>query len=497
MSKYFLRIEGVNLHNFVEDTQDLSTIRGGSLLLLDATNGIEEALNRALPQIKLKEITTGASIGVYEFETDDGTEKAVKQAVLEHLGHQGGLRHATLAVDVQLAGAESEFGKDLQALTARNRWQQMQTLSVTLDAQPADKVCRVDKVRPAVAQRTIHDEDRWISQSVLDRRSYGVDMKQRFYEKAIGRAVPHEFVWDLDELSDDPGKGNLHHKIAIIYLDGNRFGKIKDSAGGTREKWQEFDQKVKNYRREMLERLLDAMGGDDDWKTANGRYRIETLLWGGDEIIWVVPAWKGWQILNHFYITSQSWDFEDQPLRHAGGIVFCHHNAPIHRLTKLVRELADEAKPNPDGPNGNMFAYEVLESFDHAGSDFDAYRRSRCVQPLDPAVQPDPESLILAADQLLFLQGLAQTLREELPRRKLHDVVEELLTPFQQVDKEDNDAREERLKARKQDRETAINELKARLSKAGVTSSVIEQMEQRLHRETCWLHLQALWDYLS
>ena len=128
MGKYFLRIEGVNLNNFVGDTQDLSTIRGGGLLLLDATQHIEEALNRQLPNINLKEITTGASIGVYEFDTDVGAQETVKNAVLKCLEQEKGLRHSTIVVDVQRAGTDEEFEYDLQALTARNRWQQMQSL---------------------------------------------------------------------------------------------------------------------------------------------------------------------------------------------------------------------------------------------------------------------------------------------------------------------------------------------------------------------------------
>ena len=42
MNSFLLRMEGVNLSNFVFDTQDLSTIRGGGLLLLDAALRVEE-----------------------------------------------------------------------------------------------------------------------------------------------------------------------------------------------------------------------------------------------------------------------------------------------------------------------------------------------------------------------------------------------------------------------------------------------------------------------
>jgi len=40
MSKYYLRMEGVNLNNFVYETQDLSTIRGSGLLLLKAVDDL-------------------------------------------------------------------------------------------------------------------------------------------------------------------------------------------------------------------------------------------------------------------------------------------------------------------------------------------------------------------------------------------------------------------------------------------------------------------------
>jgi hypothetical protein len=46
--RVFLRIEGMNMSTFVEDTQDLSTIRGGSLLLLHAIERVEKRLEKEL-----------------------------------------------------------------------------------------------------------------------------------------------------------------------------------------------------------------------------------------------------------------------------------------------------------------------------------------------------------------------------------------------------------------------------------------------------------------
>jgi hypothetical protein len=480
MSQYYLRLEAVNLSNFTADTQDLSTIRGGSLLLLGAV----ESLKDELPNIRgLKEVSTGASVGLYEFEADDDIiAQNVREQVEDSLRQREGLRYATVMVDVLQSG--SQFVEDLQALIARNRWRQMQTASVILDTHPSDKLCEIDKVRPAVSQRLIKGQDRWVSQSVLYRREYGREKKQDFYQQEIrrlrrvatGRVIIADFVYDLEELASNPSKGNLHGKIAIIHLDGNRFGAIKQQASN-RDEWQKFDQEVKTYRRQVLETLLDAMGSDRDWRTDDGRYRIETLLWGGDELTWVVPAWKGWETLNHFYYASQSWKFNGKPLRHAAGIVFCHYNAPIHRLTKLADDLTGQAKPLSNEPNANRFAYEVLESFDHVGSDFVAYRQTRCVQPLEPGKPPDLQSLVLDAEQMQFLQQQARDLREKLQRRKLHDVVENLCSPSSK-------------------RTVVIKDFKDRLKKAGVADTQVQEFEERFGVESCWLHLQALWDYL-
>jgi hypothetical protein len=479
MSKYLLRIEGVNFNSFVTDTQDLSTIRGGGLLLLRAAAGIAEGLQREVPNIlRLKEVTSGASIGLYDVEIDgESGGQALRDGASRWLKKQKELRHATIVLDVEPAGDASEFPEVVQSLIARNHWQQMQSFSVALDSTTSDNVCEVDKVRPAATEDWIHGKDRWVSQSVFDRRRYGRDQKQAFYGNEADRSVSAGFAQDLDELSSDPSKGNLHRKIAIIHLDGNGFGKIKTTAGNSLDVWSSFDQTVKTCRRRMLAGLLDAMSGDDDWKTAEGKYRMETLLWGGDEIVWVVPAWKGFETLNHFYRSSESWSFQGKPLRHAGGIIFCHHNAPIHRLARLVQELADQAKGNGGGEH-NRIAYEVLESFDHVGSDFEGYRKSRAVQPLEPGEEINLQHLILEAGRLPLLQRLVNELQEKLSRRKLHDVAEELLS------------------RRRKQRQNVMNDFTTRLLKAGVLPATIQELETQFNGEACWLHLNSLWDYI-
>ncbi|MBI5328186.1 MAG: hypothetical protein HZB80_07835 [Deltaproteobacteria bacterium] len=183
----------------------------------------------------------------------------------------------------------------------------------------------------------------------------------------------------------------------------------------------EFDKQVKGNRFSMLADLLDKMKGNKDWMNG-GEYRIETLLWGGDELMWVVPAWKGWETLQFFYEQSGTWEFTNTkggkaPLKHAGGLVFCHHNAPIYRIKDLARRLSEAAKKDK---SGNLFAYQVLESFDHISNDFDKIRKSQ-------AIGGDANTLILDGKDIENISNNIKALKDnEFPKNKLHEITKRL-----------------------------------------------------------------------
>lgn len=493
---YYLRVEAVNLNNFVADTQDLNTIRGGSLLLLNAVDDIPDKLSH----LHLAPMATGASAGLYSFEADDEqAARHIRDEVADWLKAQHELMHATFVVDYQLARGESDFANDLAMLTAKNRWRQMQSPTVAVDDTYSRQICEKDMVRPATETMpgpagTVLS----VSSSVAVRRLYGQQRKHKFYQQQIGNHLQAEFVRELDELTDDKSKGNLSGKMAVIYLDGNRFDQIKNSVSNDSKRWLEFDTVIKDYRRQMLSGLLNLMSKDNDWKTTDeGRYRIETLMWGGDEILWVVPAWKGWETLSYFYNTSSSWKFGDEPLRHAGGLVFCHHHAPIHRIVKLAKDLAEYVKDSsPTSRQKNLFAYEVLESFDHIGRDLTAYRKDRSPQPLDPNEQPDANSLILRGEDMLDIINFTRSIRDQIPRKQLHDVVANLLSPSRLP--EEPSRRESFIEDRRRRREKAIGKLKATLNHVWESSEPLENIAQKLGgQDSSWLHLNSLWDYLT
>lgn len=489
--KYYLRFTAVNLSNFVYDTPDLSTVRGGGLILLNAV----EKLAHRMHSHKLQALTTGASIGLYEFEAADANEaRSVCDLVREQLVKDLELQHATFVLSVSPNEEAQSFARAIAVLQAKNAWQQMQSPSLSLSPATAGKVCDIDLVRPATqAVPAPENKTYTVSESVKVRRLAGQRLKQKFYEEHIGRPLQRKFTHELDELTEDELKGNLDGKMAVIYLDGNSFGSIKKNVTNSREEWLKFDHIVKSYRREMLEGLLDRMEIDGDWQTKEGKYRIETLLWGGDELMWIVPAWKGWETLQYFYNKSENWKFRNDDLHHSGGIVFCHHNAPIHRITKLARDIAELAKEKDR--KQNLFAYEVLESFDHVGRKLEDYRIERSPQPVDPARKNEvgATALILDGAAMSDLKYFITSANEKLPRKQLHKITNELL--WQPPEGKPID-----LAKRARDRVAMLKRIDGFVDKIGISK---EDLDLDLLKASCggeeafWLHVNALWDYLA
>jgi hypothetical protein len=421
--KFYLRIEGVNLANFVYDSQDLSTVRGGSLLLLDA---IEE-VRQNIPSVQLDAVTTGASSGLFQFDVvDEAAAESVRQEVERFLSVHPQFKHATFVVDIQCGS--TDFVRDREALLARNRWRQMYQPTVAIPAwntQGGLRVCEIDRLRTAThSMPGPKGTPERVSASVWIRREFGRTQKQQFYEQQTGAEILRRFAQNLDELTSDPTRGNLHHKMAVIYLDGNGFGALQNKECVSSQTQRQFDVTIKDYRRTMLKALLRAMEDEKSWISQHDRYCLETLLWGGDEIIWVVPAWQGWNTLALFYQQSRHWEFAGQRLTHAAGLVFCHHTAPIHRITTLARDLAELAKET--SRKDSLFAYQVLESFDHIGRDLKEFLTERYGEPKD---------LVLSGDRMDGVaEAFAQLKREEaLPRRKLHQIVHQLPQDMPQV----------------------------------------------------------------
>lgn len=477
MPDYYLRIEGVNLDNYVYDTNDLNTIRGGGLLLLEAINTVKVSLGSdAGPQrlraqgITLRDpetITSGASWGLIRFGVASDAEAAeVARAVYDIVNGEATLKHATFVVDVLSKGKDS-YVSDRNRLTALNRWRQMQSTSVAVPAPGSQVVCQLDRVRPAVPDKQRIKQDwKFVSKSVLSRRDYGKDQKTGFYKKRT-HTQDETFVEDFDELTAAEDHKSLHHKMAVIYLDGNGFGALQRRHCKDEKTQRAFDQYLrKECQQGALTTLLSDIKTDADWKNGN-KIRLETLLWGGDEVIWVVPAWKAWWMLGSFFRIAEEWSFKEESLTHAGGLVFCHHNAPIRRIKDLAKRLGDVAKE--ESRDRNLVAYQVLESFDHAGNDLTAFRNRRCPAAIKA------RDLLLDGNGMLNITDAVSNIRKNLPKRQLHRLVQSLYADADKASTIEDDFQE------MEEIGDSIDQIKTYFGGG----------------YACWLHLFDLWDYIT
>lgn len=438
---FLLRVEAMNIDAFINDTSDLSTARGGGLLLLDAITAAASALPAGA-----ETVSQGASVGLFSFDAADLTgARAVATRVRTALTNEP-FAHATFAI--VLVKQNYGFRRSVESGKALARWHQMGAPSVAFPAAGAiDAVCEFDRLRPATATEREGADLKPISSSVSVRRHFGREQKQHFYRRTaqalqtkLGagttgwNGADHllgnlnqlpEFAADFHELTFDDGKNRLAGKMAVFYADGNGFGRIQADRCDKIPIQQAFDRDLRRQREIFLADLLGRAMQDPGFLTQEGKLRIETPLWGGDELLLVVPAWRGWAVMLWFFDHAMKWSITLPPpatgvvpgvtgLKHGAGLVFCSHKAPIARVRRLAYELAEVSKNA--GRDRDLVACEVLESFDHTGDDLAEYRAR-----LWEGVASRDRVLTPAAAKAL--EDANREVVPDLPRRLAHRIV--------------------------------------------------------------------------
>jgi hypothetical protein len=531
MSDFLLRMEAVNFSGFFDDTSDVSTVRGGGLLLLDAPNALDSIAG-------LRKVYAGASTALFKFSAPDLDAAELMRKGVEEKLHEGDRSEATIMVDFVPFDGDASFKRALDRLVALNRWRQLQTPSLVFPAtNETGGIDELDDKRPAVERPDMlapREEDEaqgramTLSDATSARRKYGIAQKHHFYRR-VRQDIPEwqdfpfhpgEFVNDLEQLAEykNATPGDLDGKLAYIYLDGNKFGSVARGCGTEKQlaNWSACVQANQNSFLNWMLRIQPGAEPSTPWHWSGPArvntggevlkqraFRIETLLWGGDEIVWVVPAWCGWWMLGSFFAHygRLPWSRGDAvprthfvsdkryQLSHGAGIVFCHAKAPIHRIRSLAKRLADA--PKELGTSGisteaytDYFAYQVLESFDHLGTDPDRMRKRQlpaCLGylPHDPLILPGAGMLDLFAPMEAF--------RQKFPRSKIHHIVRR----FQTTTSETLCGACESASAELQ--RDRVEDLFSALT--GYLGGRTENLEIR--KIVTWLHIAELWDYTS
>ena len=377
-TKYYLQVEAVNLDAFVYDTNDISTIRGGSFVLREA---IRQHAARFLVKRGFEPVATAASVGLFYYQGELDEDGIIRELMQELESYTQG--HATFQAAVE--PATGTFEEIRQRLQAKIRRQQMRFPTVRVPAfEPTEQEGYLDGWRPGVVPYRVDPNVKRakISRATEFRRQEGRRLKQDVFREVLGDGVLTPGQWrvvrDLEELARHRDKGVLDGKMALITLDGNGFGQIRRDRCTTRAKRHAFDQMVQNeVLTPFLQALLHRALNDADFQTqSEGKkaLRLEVLLWGGDEITLVVPAWKGLETLALFYDIAREKQFEGAPLTYRSALVFCHHNAPILPMRNLAHQLLDVAKDHiASRASGNAVHYLVLESFDVLGMPLNSF----------------------------------------------------------------------------------------------------------------------------
>ena len=369
------------------------------------------------------------------------------------------LPHLNFAVVAEQLDRKSDEDTQMKArsrLLARVREAQLRSPTVS---PPEPKIgkwrpCRLNPNLPGSGNDCL-------SASVNSRRRFGRRQKRAFYNDSaygIRFTLPKDahskqrvFARDLNDLVSSPPswvKPAIRNKIAHVYMDGNSFTKLREdyvSEAATSpdgpsplEAERSFSKSVRSAQGNMLRSLLcklieeSEMTGCLGHNTDLGVFRWETLLWGGDEAAFVMPAWIALPVLRMLsenFSTSQEWCIGEERLTHKVGIYIADRKTPIAVARRIAEALADSAKlgkPDPTS-DANVAQIMVTESADppmditSIGPKALADYRCRYFGCGDPA------AFTLDLDKHIdpFISGLKRVKHEKggLPRSQLYSLL--------------------------------------------------------------------------
>jgi hypothetical protein len=556
MSAIYLRIEAVNIGNLIGDSEDLSTIRGSSLMILQLEAPVFNALTAWRANIECKRITAGASQAIFRVELiENENPEKLADYLARKLRQHSLLKYATIVVDqIRADDPDSKYDSAREKVLAKNRWRQLRQCSVSVAesfSKPGGRTaqtdgtsarapwCPIDQVRPAteLAENVRNEQKRIVSRSVKVRRQFGFDEKQNFYHKYAKWSPARETfdgrvraAWHFQQIAeferDGDGKFagafrdlplNLDGKIAVFYADGNQFGSKQLEFSVDEDRQQKWDQRIQATKVAALQDVLrDAWDsahpeqlGAMWWNRSSNcewRLRFETLIWGGDELLWVMPAWQGWKVASTFFQVVRAAENMEQSrvsvdvgqLSYSAGLVFCHAEAPIQRIWALAENLAEEAKAAGKGLSsedaGNLLCYATLESFDQLSPSLKSARSLHLPFPpsQDSAVlQSRLSCLPVHADRLADLQNVIPWMRTHFPRSAMYRLLA-ILRDEADAGLPTSQFTRWFIRAHREIQDG----LKSKMLQPFGYDAVAEQRLLTDGQRMNWLHLADLWDYV-
>ena len=408
MQQWLFRYEASNFDNTVFDLQQLSAIRGASLTYLYSSDLVKRVLVGKLGEPNVNEIYGGASQGVYVLEASELTAKASVENVKEALSKSDMLDtgcHQHMSYVTALVpcgdGELSEALLKTEAIcSAKGRQNKLPLPSFGL---AQDKPGEKRDPRPACAGKKQ-------SQEVIDRLRFGREQRQVFYEQKLpGNKCPlFNFTDEFEEITKfgnclgadgeyvGPDDGqlpvSLRNKMAVFFADGNKFGNHRKNAiqkDTSLGKLKAFSSDLLNKQSALLDDIIKWLeshykpGCNNAWfyrpdGQDDALARFETLLWGGDELIFVMPSWLALDFAELFFKSVQGWEINGNSLTFSAGLVICDRKTPIRQAKEVAEKLAKKCKylmdPSGDAFGINLMQIEIFESLTLPTGDMTVFR---------------------------------------------------------------------------------------------------------------------------
>lgn len=294
----------------------------------------------------------------------------------------------------------------IRSLCAHQQFRQPTITLPTINTENSE-VCAWDNLRPAtdgveVVRGGGTKKIAKVSAATAGRFNFGRAMKTRLLGEIlddqqsppvvgdINRLASSQYIDQSNQSSQLADLGFTAEKVAVFYADGNQFGKIFaqcDSIESLRHVTQQLADQRRNFLRALCDELQhNPYGHTHTWVKEGDNHclkealRLEILLWGGDEITLVLPAWFGIRAAELFYQHAQATSLDlgngkQVPFSYASGLVFAQSNTAVNRLETVCKDLAElvkaqkyslkaDATPLEKSQALNGFAYAVFESVD-------------------------------------------------------------------------------------------------------------------------------------
>ena len=443
----------------VFDVEQLSVIRGASLTCLYSPDRVEAVLAQAT--VKTKRIFAGGSHGAWVIEATEDEALALLTQVRAALskddleGTEATGAHSQIVYNSCMVPIDGDEMAAFRAAEAINKAAQLQNMSLPLPT--FDDRARIfgqderhgaDRVRPAATPLPYTDDagnkiTASVSENYVKRFQFGRQQRDAFYERFTGKSLgDFQVASSMEDIVAGPRPDgmprSLGNKVALFFADGNRLGahvnQCADLAAINR-----FSENLVALQKKLLEDIIAyfVTGAEGEASAAfrSGKgYRLETLLFGGDELIFVVPSWLALDFARFFFDRVADWTSEAGPITFSGAMVICNHKTPIRQAKVVAEEMTARMKMmQPDGggrrlDTRNLFQIEVFESLSLPETDFDTYRERLFLNEAgaqdDGARNALEGHLTIAGSDIDALFSSIAKLKQSLPRSQLYKLLQ-------------------------------------------------------------------------